>query len=189
MRKQFFLLAAAFMIASISLGQTTREKKLLEKFENFIYKNDTIKAVKKNKEESELLVLKLKNRGKVNDTIKKQYTDAKLAYDKLLNTMIKDIGEVGSIGGLVEILIKNNENKKKYSALGFEANKLNEEFVSNAKKILGDDMGILKSLIDWSLSLLPGWVNKISDASIKIASDIIIKNLNEARFRDWDEII
>ena len=103
--------------------------------------------------------------------------------------MIKDIEMANTIGGLVEQLLKSKERRESYSMLGKQANLYCTEFMVNAQKVLEEEKGIIKVIIDWAVGLLPGWVTKISESSLKVVQEILIENLEQARFDSWDDIL
>lgn len=187
MKNQILILMLFVLSANISFGQS-KEQKRIQKFKSFLVENDTIKAIKKNKEECEILVRRLKLSGKGDAKIIKQYTEVKSGYDAVLDAIIYDVSQATSIGGLVEQLIMRKERRVKYAELGKKANLLCKEYKESAHNLLGDEKGFWKVLIDWAVGLLPGWVTKISDASLEVVRKILIGTLEDTRFKTWDEI-
>ena len=184
-----FLIIGLILFANFLLGQSAKEQRKIDRFTKHLVELDTIKAIKKNREECEKLVRELKYTGKGSESLIKQYEITKLGYDAVLDAMISDINQASTIGGLVEYLIKDRKQRRTvYADLSRIANESCKEFITNAHNALAKEKGPIKDLIDWAFSLLPKWITEISDASFEVVRKILIKKLEEIRFKDWKEI-
>ncbi len=167
-------------------GQTNRR---IEKLKIKVKEAEIFKQIEESKNECTILVSRIKQTKSItNDSLKIKYSEMKNAYDKIIDTMIYDINSANTIGGLVEYFATTSNRYSVYEKLLNEAKQKENDFKLIAYTELKEEKGIIKDIVDWGISFLPGWVKKISDNFLKAVKDVIISRIEEVKFDDWDDI-
>ena len=191
MKTQLILFIILLTIsANTTFAQTKTEQNIINKFEKSYKKKKLFKQIETHKEDAEKLVMRLKDADITDQTVQKSYKKAQDAYNEVVNTMIKDIDEVNTIGDLVEALIERKSRRKVYKAKLEKANEKLNEFKILAHKKLNDKKFKIGGIVDFIVDgFLPANIKKITDSSIKVVKTILIATLESKKFQDWNEII
>jgi hypothetical protein len=189
MKIKILFLVLFALSANVAFGQSSADKRRIEKLKENLVANDELQKIKKNKEDCEALVGRLKKQGKTTSDLKKQYQNAKNDYDVVIDALISDINKANTIGGLAEQLILTNSRRDKYAELSEKGKASSETFMENAKRALGDEKTLVVVIINWAAdNFLPGWVTKISNASLEVVRKILVDKIEETRFSSWDNV-
>lgn len=187
MKYFIFFILANLAIMNIIFSQTLTEKE--KRFEGKLKNSALVKDIRKEKDEYTRLVVKLKVHHKDTEDLKKAYDEAQQSYNKAIETMIIDVKNANTIGGLVEEFIKKKARQKEYKKLLDEAHEKGKLFLKPAYKTVEEQQGLVKDIIDFVVgAFIPSAVKDLTDKSLEFVSSLVASEYEKVKFSDWDTI-
>jgi hypothetical protein len=182
-------------LVTIVTAQSKADKDRLSRLERFLIDHENFVMIKKDRGICEDLVRQLKLNELDNSRLEGLYKIVETDYNKLMNKMIDDVEEVTTVGDMADHLIYGSSKRMVWDSLASKATISRDAFLAEAEKQLENtrgssaaSAGIIGSVINWSLGLLPSYISKISDSLIDIVRKKLIRKLEELAFKPWDEV-